>query len=279
MKNVNKIKILKESALNDIKRKRLEEKKRNEIFYGHLMSSYPFNNADDTTNIKLDSSDNKNNGSFSNKNNLGYPDYSEIRKEKILEQMFNILNVFSGVEYETVIAYIYLYKLCDKKNKSYIDKYQEPSETIDIINLTLFIMYSAIDYELFKNEELKIVATNNSIVIPLLLSAKFEIGDYFPILLKFERKSDKKSALLNFKREYKNYNFEAFEQLSAVNNLLDKIMGHSKSELIDYVTNGKLSYNFSKAYYGLGTHISFSEYNNYNKDYRNKFSLNFSTDE
>ena len=85
----------------------------------------------------------------------------------------------------------------------------------------------------------------------------------------------KKSTLLNIKKEYKSYDFDKLINLKPLNDLLDKIIESEKSYLIKYVTNGKLSYNFSKKYYGIDAPISFKSYNNYNEDYRSKFSFKF----
>lgn len=258
MKNVNKLKILKDSDLTSIRIKTLENKRIKEIL-----------NA--PTNINIIDSNNKNKGSFSNKSDLGYP---ETKKEIEDQKIIDLLTVFSELTYEDVTAYVYLYKLCKKNNNKYIDIHSDPAETVDFLNLTLFIIYSAIDYELFKDETVEIFANNHSFNF---LYKQFKFGNDFPVLLNLDNsiKYEKRSALLNIKKEYKRYDFDKLIKLKPLNILLDKLIESEKSYLIKYVTNGKLSYEFSKKYYGLDAPISFSSYNNYNEDYRSKFSFKF----
>ena len=74
-------------------------------------------------------------------------------------------------------------KLCKKNNNKYIDIHLNPSETIDFLNLTLFIIYSAIDYELFKDETVEIFANNHSFIF---LYKQFKLGNDFPVLLNLD---------------------------------------------------------------------------------------------
>ena len=90
MQNVNKLKILKDADLTAIRIKTLENKRIKEVL------NVPINITD---------SNNKSNGSFSNKSDLGYP---EIKKEIENKEIINLLTVLSKLTYEDVTAYVYL---------------------------------------------------------------------------------------------------------------------------------------------------------------------------